>query len=161
MVGAKPGSRVLVAGATTPRLAAEIALVTGLNGQTIVAAPERERTALERAAADAGSLIEITGGDGDLASLDLTGFDITVVPGHLADVTAEVRVRRFADGLATLRAGGRLVAIDEPRRGAFGFGGTDTADVNVIVAELVKAGALAARHLATAEGMSYYEARRG
>ena len=40
MIGAKAGSTVIVVGASEPALAAEVALVTGLNGRTLAVVPD-------------------------------------------------------------------------------------------------------------------------
>jgi hypothetical protein len=59
MVGAKAGDRLLIAGASRPELAAELAGVTGLNGSTTVADPSADAAArIDRAAREAGVLIE-------------------------------------------------------------------------------------------------------
>src|SRR5687767_14292998 len=59
MIGAKPGDRLIVAGADDPDLVAELALVTGLNGQTTVYDERNDaRDLIEAAAAKAGALVE-------------------------------------------------------------------------------------------------------
>jgi hypothetical protein len=157
MVGAKSGDRVLVIGAEHPRLAAEIALVTGLNGQTTVMAGPDAKNAVDQAAADAGSLVDLSS-DEDPAST--APFDIVVLPLQLAAVNLADREPRFAQAMAHLRSGGRVVVIDNPPKRRFGMGGSARVAVADVVRLLIAAGALAARHLATTEDVSYYEARR-
>jgi hypothetical protein len=157
MVGAKSGDRVLVIGADDPRMAAAIALVTGLNGQTTVMAGADAKDAVDQAAADAGSLVDLSSAE-NLASGP--PFDIVVLPLQLAAIDAKAHEPRFAQAMAHLRSGGRVVVIDNPRKRRFGMGGGARVAVAEVVAQLAAAGALAARHLATTEDVSYYEARR-
>ena len=59
MIGAKAGHHVVIAGADDPDLAAALALVTGLNGQTLVVDERSDAEALvNAAAAKAGALMD-------------------------------------------------------------------------------------------------------
>jgi hypothetical protein len=101
--------------------------------------------------------VDLSSGE-DLSSA--SPFDIVVLPLHLAAVDPADRETRFAQAMACLRAGGRVVVIDNPPRRRFGMGGGARVAVGDVVGHLVAAGALAARHLATTEDVSYYEGRR-
>jgi hypothetical protein len=60
MIGVQAGERVLFLGRSHPALAAELARVTGLNGQVLVVAPTALQPQFEAAAASAGALIELS-----------------------------------------------------------------------------------------------------
>lgn len=157
MIGAKAGDRVLLAGSGDPDLAAELAGITGLNGQTLVVAPERARAAIEQAAARAGTLVELLAQDAG-APLPAGPFDVAVWTGNFSAVPLADRGIRLAALLATLRPGGRIVVIDRPPSSRFGSG-EPGADPAQIVDLLTAAGALAARRLAAVGQTTYYEAR--
>jgi hypothetical protein len=155
MIGARAGDRVLFAGSPQPALAAEIARITGLNGRTLVvsATPETD-AALQAAAEEAGALVDLARAfpSGDVAN------DVVV----LAISTGEVSRAALVEAYGALRSGGRLIVIAGARRAGLFAGKTDTPPPNAdaIVQSLIDAGGRAARLLATAEGVSYYEARK-
>jgi hypothetical protein len=155
MIGAKAGDRVLFAGSPEPALAAEVARVTGLNGRTLVvgAAPEMD-AALQAAADDAGALIDLAPAfpAGDVAN------DVVV----LAMPAGELARAALEEPYGALRSGGRLIVIAGTRRAGVFAGKTDTPPPNAdaTIQLLIDAGGRAARRLATAEGVSYYEARK-
>jgi len=71
MVAARPGDEAVVVGADAAGLAAELARVTGLNGCTRVIDVDADaRAAVERAAANAGSLVEFEAMTADRWPLD-------------------------------------------------------------------------------------------
>ena len=161
MVGAKPGSTVVLAGGGDPALAAEIALVTGLNGRTLVVDPSvDERARIEAAAARAGALIDIeTAPLTKLPVIDGT-FDIAVV-NELGDpgVNRDQTVREAA---RVVRTGGRVVVIEGKKTAGLrklwsGGGDRDTIAADEIIAVLGAAGLRATRLLGSAEGVSYFE----
>jgi hypothetical protein len=155
MIGARAGDRVILAGSPEPALAAEVARITGLNGRTLVisATPETD-AALQAAAADAGALIDLerTFPAGESAN------DVAV----LAISTGEVPQAALVEAYGALRSGGRLILITGTRRAGVFAGKTDVPPPNAdaTVQLLIDAGGRAARRLATAEGVSYYEARK-
>src|SRR5262245_34380137 len=161
MVGAKPGSTVLLAGAGDPARAAEIALVTGLNGRTLVVDPSvDERARIEAAAARAGALVDIEIAPlTKLPVIDAT-FDIAVI-NDLGDpgVNRDQIVREVT---RAVRTGGRVVIIEGKKtaglRKLWGGGGDrDTIAADEIIALLGAAGLRATRLLGSAEGISYFE----
>jgi hypothetical protein len=155
MIGARAGDRVLFGGSPPPALAAEIARITGLNGRTLVvsATPETD-AALQAAAEEAGALVDLARAfpSGDVAN------DVVV----LAISTGEVSRAALVEAYGALRSGGRLIVIAGTRRAGLFAGKTDTPPPNAdaTVQSLIDAGGRAARLLATAEGVSYYEARK-
>lgn len=162
MVGARPGDRVLVAGRPEPAVVAELARTTGLSGQTLLAIDAAAKTAYDAAAADAGVLIEsidVTAGSTRLP--DSGGHhDVVVLHFDLATLGDDARAVLAADAMAALRPGGRVVAI-EGRRASGWFGGKQTTlAAEAVLAMLHGAGGLAVRTLGSAEGISYFEARK-
>jgi hypothetical protein len=155
MIGARAGDRVLFAGSPQPALAAEVARVTGLNGRTLVvsATPETD-AALQAAAGEAGALVDLarTFPAGDVA------HDVVV----LAMPAGELARDALLDAYGALRSGGRLILIAGTRRASLFASKTDVPPpgADATVQWLIDAGGRAARRLATAEGVSYYEARK-
>jgi hypothetical protein len=161
MIGAKPGGRVLFVGAADPDLAAQIALVTGLNGVTFVAdeAPGVEHL-VNAAAGAAGALVEFgalpPAPDGNAA------FDAAVIV-RLASRDGQAQAAAVTLGLAHLRPAGRLLVLEGARR--TGLLPAFQAKVAMLsepqVLGLMRAaGAVAARPLGEADGVKYYECRK-
>ncbi len=163
MIGAKPGSVVLIVGARDLTLAGEVALVTGLNGRTLVVDPDPAAAArAEAAAGQAGALIESQRAPQAMLPLDADVFDIVVLPGLAAQAPAD-RAPVVAEACRVTRPGGRIVIVAQERRaGLFGAIGsrTPTLDAADATALLTSAGARAARHLASQNGVAYYEGRK-
>ncbi len=159
MVGAKSGGTVIVVGAADPALAAEIALVTGLNGRTLVVVPAANlQPQIDAAAAKAGALVDVEPAPATaLPAADGT-FDIAVIT-DFAGADREPVVREAA---RTVRPGGRVVVIEGKRTGGLrklwssGVANTPAAGDDIIAA-LSAAGLRGARLLGTAEGISYFE----
>jgi ubiquinone/menaquinone biosynthesis C-methylase UbiE len=159
MVGAKAGSMVIVVGARDPTLAAEIALVTGLNGRTLVVDPSgEERSRIEAAAASAGALVDVE--TAALTSLPLAdgASDIAVIT-DLGDASSRDQIVREATRV--VRPGGRVVVIEGKKTGGlrklWTGGGSDVIAADEILALLGVAGLRATRLLGSAEGISYFE----
>jgi SAM-dependent methyltransferase len=163
MIGAKAGSTVIVVGASEPALAAEVALVTGLNGRTLVVVPDRaSQTAIDTAAANAGALVDVE--TAPATALPGAGgtFDIAVLldAGHASD-----RDRIVREAARVIRPGGRVVIIEGKKSGGLRklLGGSATSAVtggDDITAALARAGLRGARLLGSADGISYFEATR-
>jgi ubiquinone/menaquinone biosynthesis C-methylase UbiE len=163
MIGAKAGDSVLVAGAETPDLAAAVAGVTGLNGQTLVVDARADRVEIvEAAAAKAGTLVEFTRADPDQFDA-ARPFDIAVLCLSLTAMPQAQREALFAHLARAVRPGGRIVIIDG-RRSSGLLGGLSRSgprlEPAVALALLDKAGLRATRLLAESEGVSFYEGRR-
>lgn len=163
MIGAKPGNRVAVIGADQPDLSAELALVTGLNGETTVVASEPGAgTRVEAAAGAAGALIVFVEGNataltfGDGTQDIVVALSIGRADGPALDVL-------ISEALRVLRPGGRVVLIEGTRRTGI-FGGASRKTPRLDAAQVLKAlatgGARAHRLLADVDGVAYYEARR-
>ncbi len=164
MIGPKAGDRVFVTGRPEAALVAELAHVTGLNGQTTAACLADMRAAVETAAAAAGSLVDII----DLAPNarspvphGVTEMDIAVLVVDLSSMKLDAQLEAAREGAATLRPGGRLILIDRPRPARFfGKRGPDAMPPDVVVPMLISVGGIAARALGVADGTTFYEARK-
>ena len=162
MIGARAGNRVLVAGHPDPGVVAELARTTGLNGQTLIALAPDSRAAYDAAAASAGVFLETLDLPASPLRLPDTAGDHDVVVLHIDLLTRDdaTRAALAHDAFARLRRGGRVVVIEgRPSKGWFG-GRPATIDADSIVRWLDAAGGLAARALGTADGVSYFEARK-
>jgi ubiquinone/menaquinone biosynthesis C-methylase UbiE len=159
MVGAKPGDRVLVVGALDPDFAAEIALVTGLNGSTTVAdADASARTRVEASAARAGALVEFLAAPSAALSVPDASQDIVVI---MASAFADAPELMLDEPLRALRQGGRLVVVDGVRAsGLFRARGSPRRSKDQVLGMLERSGAFARRQLADVNGVAYYEARK-
>jgi ubiquinone/menaquinone biosynthesis C-methylase UbiE len=161
MVGAKSGLQVIVLGAGDGKVAAAIAQVTGLNGRTLVVDPSADaRARVERAASEAGALVDFQ--QSALAHLpdDLGDFDIAVVHQRLS-VAGEDPAPVITEAVRVLRPGGRVVVIE----GVMQTGWRDRLraprqtkiEGSVIERLLTAAGLRATRLLAEADGVTYAE----
>jgi ubiquinone/menaquinone biosynthesis C-methylase UbiE len=161
MVGAKPGTRVLFLGAGDGRVPAAVAGVTGLNGRTVVIDPsiDAEGT-VERAAADAGTLVEFQ--QAPLANLAPASdeFDVVVVHQRMG-VTESDPAPMLAEAVRVTRPGGRVIVME----GTMAAGWRERLQrprqepVNGDrIRDLLSAvGLRAARVLALADGVTYVE----
>jgi hypothetical protein len=163
MIGAKAGDRVLFVGRVDAPLAAEVARITGLNGQTMVSCRATDRAGIDRAAAEAGALIdpvEIPAPDTSPVPHGVTASDIVVAVGDLGATPLDARLELAQDALRALRPGGRLVVIDGEKRGLFAGRRAPAMPADAVVPLLTSVGALAARALGVEDGITYYEARK-
>jgi ubiquinone/menaquinone biosynthesis C-methylase UbiE len=162
MIGAKPGQQVLVVGAADGKLAAAVALVTGLNGRTLVVdrSPEAQPR-VESAGAAAGALVDFERAPLTMLPLDTGAFDLTIVQHELGAPKAEPSLI-LAEAARVVRDGGRVIVIEAARRpGLLGLlqrPARPTVDGGTIRDLLVSLGLRAARVLAEADGAVYVEA---
>src|SRR5262245_38036510 len=126
MIGAKAGQHVALLGAGDGGLAATVALVTGLNGQTRVVDPTPEAAKrVADAAANAGAYVEFEQAPLAMLPLDTESFDIAVVhralpAGDASPVLSEA-APILSEAARVVREGGRVLVIgDAPRPGVFG-----------------------------------------
>lgn len=162
MIGAKAGGAVLIVGASNLELAGEVAVVTGLNGRTLVVDPDPGVAAkAEAAGGRAGGLIEFQRAPLAMLPIDADTFDVVVLPG-LTGSAAGDRPPVVAEAFRVARPGGRLVIVaQEKRAGVFGaFGSAPTIEPAEATALLTNTGARAVRHLGSQNGVGYYEGRK-
>ena len=164
MVGAKAGDRVLVVGGRAPDFAAELAAVTGLNGQTTVvdADPATEQV-VGAAAGRAGTLVEYARGTATSLPATDESQDVAVFMTPLAPLDDAARGAAITEVVRVLRSGGRAVIIDGTRRAGLFSGGSAEArrlESDAVLALLRHSGARASRLLADTDGVAYYEARK-
>jgi len=162
MVGVKPGERVLLAGSPEPELAAQLARLTGLNGQTVAANQSpASRAAIEAAAAAEGVLVDFAEAPPEQLPADDGLVDIVVLAVTSTATTDPTWTGLLAAGFRSLRPGGRLIVIEGVRKSTF-FGSSrpSPAPVDAVSPQLLAAGGRAARLLASAEGLTHYEAQK-
>ena len=164
MIGAKAGDRLLMLGADEVDLAAAVAVVTGLNGRALVVDPAPGAAGrVAAAAARAGALVDFL----QAAPAELPGdagpFDVVAVVTPLAPLSEPDRRAAIGAAAGVLRPGGRVVVIDGRRQtGLFrrpSQGGTRL-QPGTALALLTGTGLRAARQLADADGVAFYEARK-
>ena len=165
MIGAKPGLEVVFLGSSNPALAAEVALVTGLNGRTTVV--DRDASGQQRvqaAASEAGALVDYVDAPPTMLPLDSDTADLVVVDARLAARDGQARTQIVLEGVRVLKAGRRVVMIEGARRaGVFSvLSGKVTALADDAARTLLTAAGLTAvRHLADVDGVAYFEGRKG
>lgn len=162
MVGAQPGDRVLVAGHPDPAVVAELARTTGLSGQTLLVITPSLKGPYDAAAAAAGVLLEHAAPGADPASLPDTdgNHDVVVLHFDLANLDELTRDGLAARALSLLRPGGRVIVVEGRRPGGWFSGKTPTISAEAAMGLLQRAGGHAVRTLGSADGVSYFEARK-
>jgi len=162
MIGAKSGDRVLVIGAGDGRLAAGVALATGLNGRTLVIDPEAGAQArVDAAAARAGALVEFTAMPAATLALDDGAFDIVVIP-HELSARAPQRHQIVSEAARLLRPGGRVMVVERTERSGFrdllSRESRPIITADDIRALLTEGGLRATRLLGEVDGIAFVEA---
>ena len=159
MIGAKAGDRVLVVGASDPDLAAEVALVTGLNGTTVVTdADERARERVEAAARKAGALVEFAPLDNASLPVPEGSQDVVVI----ASASSSTSVA-LDQAVRVLRPAGRIIIVEGNLSAGRLFrsrAASERRPADAVLADLERAGTRARRQLADVDGVAYYEARK-
>lgn len=161
MIGARPGDRVLLAGRPEPIVVAELARITGLTGETLLAVAPAAKPPYDAAAGEAGTLVEIAEAPDD-ARLPATAgpHDVAVLHFDLATLDDASRQLLAGDAFSAVRPGGRVVIIEGRRPGRWFSGHTAALPADAVIALLEGAGGLAARHIGGEDGLSYFEARK-
>jgi ubiquinone/menaquinone biosynthesis C-methylase UbiE len=161
MAGVKLGQRVLIVGARDPKLAARLAIKSGLTGRACVVDDDEARltagaTEIERE----GALVEPARAPYGMWPYDGESFDVAVIPHLLPQLGAHPRERCVAEVYRVLRPGGRAIVVEPARRGGFGaLLNRQTFDPSYAgpTAALQAAGFTAVRTLAETDGVIYVE----
>jgi hypothetical protein len=150
MVDPRPADNVLFTSAAAAALAGACGAVTRLNGRTLVLVRNAgEVAAVEKAAEKAGGLIETVEHPGAGAPPMTDAFQIVVAP-DLASWPPDTWPGHFNRLAQLLAPGGRLIATAQATR----------VDADRVVRALTSAGFVAARRLAEANRVEYFEARK-
>lgn len=163
MIGPKPGDQVLVVGASDVELAAEVALVTGLNGTTTVCDPDASaQTRVETAAREAGALVDFATATPTTLPAAAESQDVVVLMNAAEAVANADAAVVLEHALRALRPGGRIIVVDGSRASGFfrSTSGAGRLPAQTILTRLEQAGTRARRQLADVDGVSYYEARK-
>lgn len=172
MSGVRMGERLLQVGVNDAAIAGALMAKVGLTGHAAIAvatAADGERA--QRAAADAGALVDLHVAPLDALPLPDQTFDVVVVHGAeglLASLEQDARVRVAREFHRVLRQGGRALVIEAEARGGLSRllrKGAEPAPDYVqsggATATLSKAGFSAVRLLATREGHTFVEGLKG
>jgi len=124
MAGVKLGERVLDVGADGAGLFAEVAGKVGLTGRACaVVGSEAAAGRVKTAAAKAGVLVEVEVTTWPTLPVGDAEFDVAVLDetgGLLAGLDAATRVRLARETLRAVRHGGRVLVVEQGRRGWLG-----------------------------------------
>ena len=161
MIGPKAADTVVFVGARHPSLAAETGTVTRLNGRTVVVGRGADAAAaVERAAEQAGALLEFIDAPADALPFDAASCRIVVLT-DLADWPADQRTTRVHEAVRVLEPGGRVVVMMGGAGGLLGrLTPSPSVDADAVIGLLTRSGLVAARKLAEADRVTYYEARK-
>jgi len=163
MTGVKLGDRLLVIGASDPALIAALATKSGLTGRACIMDADAARVSRAAAAIEReGALVEAMSAPWSALPYATGSFDVAIVRDVLAPMADDERSRVLLEVFRVLRAGGRVIVIDQaPRGGIGGFisGRTvDTAYAEEGAARALSAvGFAATRVLAEREGTRFAE----
>jgi ubiquinone/menaquinone biosynthesis C-methylase UbiE len=163
MTGVKLGDRLLVIGAGDPRLIAALATKAGLTGRASVVDADAARVSHAAAAIEReGALAEATCAPWSALPFESGSFDIAVIRDVLATLPHDARSRALLEVFRVLRAGGRVIVIDQaPRGGIAGLIGGRATDAAYgdegAVGALSSVGFAATRVLAELDGMRFVE----
>lgn len=163
MAAVRMGDRLLVLGADTPKVLAQLALKPGITGRTCVV--DDDDTRVQRAV----SLAESEGGlvEGQTAPVttlpyNAATFDVVVVNHLLTRIGPELRAQCLSEAARVVRGGGRCVVIQPGRRGGIGrlLGGDPSMPSSEVEALLTAAGFRAVHTLAERDGLLFVEGAR-
>jgi ubiquinone/menaquinone biosynthesis C-methylase UbiE len=163
MTGVKLGDRLLVIGATDPQLIAALATKSGLTGRAVVVDADGARASRAAAAIErAGALVEAISAPWTALPYETGSFDLAVIRDVLATMAHDERSRVLLEVFRVLRAGGRVVLIDQmPRGGIGGFISGRATDASYgekgAAGALADVGFAATRVLAERDGMRFVE----
>jgi ubiquinone/menaquinone biosynthesis C-methylase UbiE len=167
MTGVKMGDKFVQVGCAHGGRLAAVAAKVGLSGRAAVVAPDQSSAArAQKAAEDAGVLVEIEIGPPTQLPLPENEFDLAVVDdtaGLFGTMRPEGRVAAIRELMRVLRAGGRVLVIGTVPRGGLGavLSRTQSGPAFVASGDALKAleadGFKSVRTLAEREGLVFVE----
>ena len=163
MIGVRSGNAVVILGGRDAPLAAAVAVVTGLNGRTLVVDPDPAvGPRLTTAAAQAGALVDFQHAPVTSVPLEAGTFDVAVVDVRLAAQGDTDQRATMAQAFRAVRPLGRIIVIEGAApAGLFGRRDpTPALSAGAVQDLLEQAGGRAVRKLAEVDGVSYFETRR-
>ena len=162
MAAVRMGDRLLVLGADSPKVLAQLALKPGITGRTCVVDDDEGRVQRAVSLAESeGGLVEAQTAPVTSLPYDAASFDIVVVSHLLPRLDGGVRNQCLAEAARVVRGGGRCVVIQPGRRSGIAglFGGTSMPPTDV-EALMTTAGFRAVHTLADREGLLFVEGAR-
>jgi ubiquinone/menaquinone biosynthesis C-methylase UbiE len=124
MSGIKLGDRLLQIGTTDPSLLAALSAKSGMSGRACVAAASNDEAArAQRAAENAGVLLEVEIAPPGSLPYDAGAFDVVVIDnqnGLVANMKPEQRVAALQQARRVLAPRGRIVIIERAPRAGLG-----------------------------------------
>src|SRR4051812_33728657 len=167
MTGVKMGDKFVQVGCAHGGRLAAVAAKVGLSGRAAVVAPDESSAArAQKAAEDAGVLVEIEIGPPTQLPLPANEFDLAVVDdtaGLFGTMRPEGRVAAIRDLMRVLRGGGRVLVVGTVPRGGLGavLSRTQSGPAFVASGDALKAleadGFKSVRTLAEREGLVFVE----
>jgi ubiquinone/menaquinone biosynthesis C-methylase UbiE len=163
MTGVKLGDRLLVIGANDPQLIAALATKSGLTGRASVVDADSSRASRAAAAIEReGALVEAISAPWTALPYESGSFDVAVTRDVLATMAHDERSLALLEVFRVLRAGGRLIVIDQISRGGIaGIIGGRSSEPSYgeegAAGALSAAGFAATRVLAEREGLRFVE----
>ena len=168
MTGVKLGDRLAHVGCHDGGRMAAIASKVGLSGRAVVLVPDDASAArAQKAAADAGVLVEVEISPPTRLALDSDGIDLAIVDdtgGAVGSLSPDARVSAIGELLRILRPGGRAMIIGAAPRAGLGAllhrgaGGPPFAMSGDANKTLESAGFKMVRTLAARDGLVFVEA---
>jgi ubiquinone/menaquinone biosynthesis C-methylase UbiE len=162
MVGVKLGDRLLQIGCGDGGLVAALAAKTGLTGRAVAVDPSPEAVAAaQRAAEEAGVLVEVATAPLARLPFDESSFDTVVMLDILRPLAPESRPPVLNEATRVVRPGGRVVLVEPaPRGGLAGLVGPRSDSMYSAEEWLRSAGLKAVRVLAERDGWRFAEGVR-
>jgi ubiquinone/menaquinone biosynthesis C-methylase UbiE len=167
MTGVKMGDKFVQVGCAHGGRLAAVAAKVGLSGRAAVVAPDQSSAVrAQKAAEDAGVLVEVEIGPPTQLPLPENEFDLAVVDdtaGLFGTMRPEGRVAGIRELMRVLRAGGRVLVIGTVPRGGLGavLSRTQSGPAFVASGDALKAleadGFKSVRTLAEREGLVFVE----
>jgi ubiquinone/menaquinone biosynthesis C-methylase UbiE len=163
MAAVRMGDRLLVIGADTAKVLAQLALKPGITGRTCVVDDDEARVQRAVSAAESeGGLVEAQTAPVTALPYEAGVFDLVVVNHLLPRLAAELRGQCLAEAARVVRGGGRCVVIQAGRRGGIAglLGGRPSMASTDVEALLSAAGFRAVHTLAERDGLMFVEGAR-